>query len=97
LLHDIPAFAAPGELTWRVRRRRCVEMDCPVAVFTEAYGLAPPREKLTSRAAWWAVSVMRGEINCWPTSTPAARTTAAPRRFNGIIELRRRTARAFAT
>jgi transposase len=58
LLHDIPAFGAPVELTWRVRRWRCVKTDCPVAVFTEAHGLAPPREKLTSRAAWWAVSIM---------------------------------------
>jgi len=57
-LHDIPAFGAPVELLWRVRRWRCDEPLCPVGVFTEAHDLAPPREKLTTRAVWWAVSVI---------------------------------------
>ena len=57
-LHDIPAFGAPVELLWRVRRWRCPEAECPGGVFTEEHDLAPPREKLTTRAAWWAVSVI---------------------------------------
>jgi transposase len=58
LLHDVPAFGAPVELLWRVRRWRCPETTCPGGVFTEEHELARPREKLTSRAMWWAVSVI---------------------------------------
>ena len=55
-LHDIPAFGAPVELVWRQRRYRCAEPDCPVRGFSEDHGLAPPRAKLATRAAWWAIS-----------------------------------------
>jgi transposase len=55
-LHDIPAFGAPVELVWRQRRYRCAEPDCPVRGFSEDHDLAPPRAKLTTRAAWWAIS-----------------------------------------
>jgi hypothetical protein len=58
LLHDIPAFGAPVEVCWRVRRWRCLEPDCQGGVFTEEHDLAPPRDKLTIRAAWRAVSVI---------------------------------------
>lgn len=58
-LHDIPAFGAPVELVWRVRRWRCVESACEVGIFTEAHELAAPRSKLTARAAWWAVSCIQ--------------------------------------
>ena len=30
-VHDIPAFGAPVELLWRVRRYRCVESACQAA------------------------------------------------------------------
>jgi transposase len=55
-LHDIPAFGAPVELVWRQRRYRCAEPDCPVRGFSEDHDLARPRAKLTTRAAWWAIS-----------------------------------------
>lgn len=58
-LHDIPAFGAPVELLWRVRRYRCVEPLCPGAVFTQVDDLALPRAKLTTRAAWWAISCVQ--------------------------------------
>lgn len=52
-LHDFPAFGAPVDLFWRVRRLRCPEPTCEVGVFTEEHQLARPREEVTSRAAWW--------------------------------------------
>ena len=55
-LDDIPAFGAPVQLVWRQRRYRCAEPDCPVRGFSEDHDLAPPRAKLTTRAAWWAIS-----------------------------------------
>jgi transposase len=58
-LHDIPAFGAPVELTWRQRRYRCVESTCPVRGFSEDHPLAWPRAKLTVRAAWWAISCIQ--------------------------------------
>jgi len=66
-LHDIPAFGAPVELVWRVRRWRCGESACPVGVFTEEVELAVARAKLTTRAAWWAISCLR----CDTTSVAA--------------------------
>jgi len=58
-LHDIPAFGAPVELAWRVRRYRCAEPLCPGGVFTETHELATGRARLTSRAAWWAVGCLQ--------------------------------------
>ncbi len=58
-LHDIPAFGAPVELVWRQRRYRCAEPACPVGGFSEDHDLAPPRAKLTVRAAWWAISCIQ--------------------------------------
>ena len=58
-LHDIPAFGAPVELSWRQRRYRCVEPACPVRGFTEDHALAGPRAKLTTRAVWWAISCIQ--------------------------------------
>jgi len=55
-LCDIPAFGAPVELVWRVRRWRCEEPRCLVGVFTEEADLAGARAKLTTRAVWWAIS-----------------------------------------
>jgi transposase len=58
-LHDIPAFGAPVELSWRQRRYRCAELACPVRGFSEDHALAPSRAKLTVRAAWWAISCIQ--------------------------------------
>jgi transposase len=58
-LHDIPAFGAPVELSWRQRRYRCLEPACPVGGFSEDFGLALPRAKLTVRAAWWAIGCIQ--------------------------------------
>jgi transposase len=58
-LHDIPAFGAPVELVWRQRRYQCGEPACAVAGFSEDHALAPPRAKLTARAAWWAISCIQ--------------------------------------
>ena len=59
LLHDIPAFGAPVELIWRSRRYRCAQTGCEVGTFTQTHDLARPREKLTSRAAWWAMGAIQ--------------------------------------
>lgn len=58
-LHDIPAFGAAVELLWRVRRYRCAEPLCPGGVFTEDHYLALARTKLSTRAAWWAISCIQ--------------------------------------
>jgi transposase len=58
LLHDIPAFGAPVELVWRQRRYRCAEPACATTGFSERHDLARPRGKLTTRAAWWALSAI---------------------------------------
>ena len=58
-LHDIPAFGAPAELVWRQRRYRCLESACVVGGFSEEHDLAGPRSKLTTRAAWWAISAIQ--------------------------------------
>jgi transposase len=103
LLHDIPAFGAPVELTWRVRRWRCVEPSCPVGVITEAHDLAPPRAKLTTRAAWWAISVIQRDTasvaavarrlgvdwhTLWTAIKPLlAELAGDPTRFDGVAVL----------
>jgi transposase len=58
-LHDIPAFGSPVELVWRARRYRCSETACGIEGFTEDAELAVPRAKLTTRAAWWAISCIQ--------------------------------------
>ena len=57
-LHDIPAFGAPVELSWRQRRYRC-GARLPGRGFSEDHALAPSRAKLTVRAAWWAISCIQ--------------------------------------
>ena len=58
-LHDIPAFGALVELWWQQRRYRCLESACPIGGFSEDHLLAGPRAKLTTRAAWWAISCIQ--------------------------------------
>jgi len=60
-LHDIPAFGAPVELVWRSRRYRCAEEACALGGFSEEAELAAARAKLTTRAAWWAISCIQGD------------------------------------
>jgi transposase len=102
-LRDVPAFGAPVELLWRVRRWRCPEPDCRGGVFTEEHDLAPPREKLTTRAAWWAVSVIARDTasvaavarrlgvdwhTLWSAIKPLLQQLADdPGRFDGIAVL----------
>ncbi len=50
-LADLPAFGRPARLVWHKRRWRCPRRECSVGAVTEqAPEIAPPREKLTSRA-----------------------------------------------
>lgn len=102
-LHDVPAFGAPVELRWRIRRWRCEEPDCDVAVFTEEHDLAPPREKLTTRATWWALSVIARDTasvaavarrlgvdwhTLWSAIKPLlGRLADDPARFDGVTVL----------
>ncbi|MXZ99294.1 MAG: ISL3 family transposase [Acidimicrobiaceae bacterium] len=50
-LADLPAFGRPARLVWHSRRWRCPRRECSAGAVTEqAPEIAPPREKLTSRA-----------------------------------------------
>jgi Helix-turn-helix domain of transposase family ISL3 len=46
-------------LWWRQRRYRCLEPACPIGGFSEDHPLAAARAKLTTRAAWWAISCIQ--------------------------------------
>ena len=55
VLVDLPAFGRPALLVWHKRRWRCGDGDCGVGTVTEQDPeIAPPREKLTTRAGRWA-------------------------------------------
>ena len=61
-LVDAPSFGRPVELRWRKRTWECVELSCPVGVFTEQdERIAKPRAMLTTRACQWAVHQIRRE------------------------------------
>ncbi len=50
-LVDLPAFGRPARLVWHKRRWRCGRRECSAGTVTEqAPEIAPPREKLTTRA-----------------------------------------------
>ena len=54
-LVDLPAFGRPAGLVWHKRRWRCGQRQCPAGTVTEQDPeIAPPREKLTTRAGRWA-------------------------------------------
>ena len=54
-LVDLPTFGRPARLVWHKRRWRCGDRDCAAGTVTEQdREIAPPREKLTTRAARWA-------------------------------------------
>ena len=53
-LVDLPAFGRAARLVWHKRRWRCCGRGCEVATVTEQdCEIAPPREKLTTRAGRW--------------------------------------------
>lgn len=62
VLIDVPCFGRPVGLVWRKRIWRCTEEACSGKAFTEQHDtLARPRALLTTRAAWWAVGLLRRE------------------------------------
>ena len=53
-LVDLPAFGRPARLVWHKRRWRCPDRGCRAGTVTEQdREIAPPREKLTTRAGRW--------------------------------------------
>ena len=53
-LVDLPAFGRPVQLVWHKRRWRCPASDCAASTVTEQDPrIAPPRERLTTRAGRW--------------------------------------------
>ena len=82
---------------------RCLEPACPVTTWTEQHDLVPPRSKLTTRAADWAVSLLRDDDTTvaaiarrlgvdwhtvWGAVAPIAeRETAAESRLLGVRAL----------
>ena len=73
-LVDLAAFGRPVRLLWTKRRWRCPEGSCEVVTFTDQEpGIAPPRARVTSRAARHAtrraglgrpVSEIAAELGC---------------------------------
>ena len=54
-LVDLPAFGRAVVLVWHKRRWRCASSECAAGTVTEQDPqIAPPREKLTTRAGRWA-------------------------------------------
>ena len=54
-LVDLPVFGRPVRLVWHKRRWRCAQQECRAGTVTEQDpAIAPPREKLTTRAGRWA-------------------------------------------
>ncbi len=54
-LVDLPAFGRAVVLVWHKRRWRCPARECAAGAVTEQDPeIAPPREKLTTRAGRWA-------------------------------------------
>ena len=52
---DLPAFGRAVRLIWHKRRWRCPHQECSAGTVTEQDpAIAPPREKLTTRAGRWA-------------------------------------------
>ena len=55
VLVGLPVFGRPARLVWHKRRWRCSDGGCERGTVTEqAAEVAPPREKLTTRAGRWA-------------------------------------------
>lgn len=76
---DLPAFGRAVRLVWRKRRWLCPDGACAVRTFTDQDpAVAPPRARMTSRAARWAtrrtgkaraISEIAAELGCgWHTA-----------------------------
>ena len=73
-LVDLPAFGRPVRLVWHKRRWRCAGSECSAGTVTEQdCGIAPPRERLTTRAGRWVTrqagrgrpfKEVAGELGC---------------------------------
>ncbi len=73
-LVDLPSFGRPVRLVWHKRRWRCRRQDCGAGTVTEQDpAIAPPREKLTTRAGRWVtrqvgcgrpLKEIAGELGC---------------------------------
>ncbi|WP_419837699.1 ISL3 family transposase [Candidatus Poriferisodalis sp.] len=81
-LADLPVFGRPVRLVWRKRRWLCPHQGCPVRTFTDQEpAIAPPRARMTSRAARWAtrragkgraIKEIAAELGCnWHTAMAA--------------------------
>ena len=81
-LADLAAFGRPVRLVWRKRRWLCPHQGCAVRTFTDQEpAVAPPRGRMTSRAARWAtrragagraIKEIAAELGCnWHTAMAA--------------------------
>ena len=81
-LADLPVFGRPVRLVWRKRRWLCPHEGCAVRTFTDQEpAIAPPRGRITSRAARWAtrragagraIKEIAAELGCnWHTAMAA--------------------------
>ena len=103
-LADLPAFGRPVRLEWSKRRWLCPDRSCAVRTFTDQDpAVAPPRARMTSRAARWAtrragraraISEIAAELGCnWHTAMAAvhrwgrALLAADPGRIEGVRAL----------
>ena len=83
VLVDLPAFGRAVRLVWHKRRWRCPDRGCGAGTVTEQdREIAPPRERLTTRAGRWAtrqggrgrpLGEVADELGCswWGNSIPA--------------------------
>ncbi|GEM_PF-1563882 len=105
VLADLPAFGRQVELVWHKRRWRCPDSECSAGTVTEQdREIAPPREKLTTRAARWAtrqagrarpVGDVAGELGCRTGDSGDPRTASdSPRRRKRAASASTRSTRA---
>ena len=85
---DLAAFGRPVRLVWNKHRWRCPHEGCPVGTFTDQEpAIAPPRGRVTARAARWAtrragkgraIKEIAAELGCnWHTAMAAVGPGAA--------------------
>ncbi|WP_420437316.1 ISL3 family transposase [Candidatus Poriferisodalis sp.] len=81
-LANLPVFGRPVKLVWRKHRWLCPHQGCAVRTFTDQQPqIAPPRGRMTSRAARWAtrragagraIKEIAAELGCnWHTAMAA--------------------------
>ena len=103
-LAGLPAFGRPVRLEWNKRRWLCPDEGCAVRAFAgQDPAVAPPRARMTSRAARWAtrraglgraIKETAAELGCnWHTAMAAvhrwgrALLGADPGRIEGVTAL----------